>query len=113
LTIPETVALHTRLKAGCEAEYERIHEIIPADLYAALRAAGVRDWRIWRDGQDLFHLVTVDDYKAMRRQLRDHPANVAWQARVGPLHEVADSYEGEDEGIKPVWFLAGQPAYPD
>jgi L-rhamnose mutarotase len=101
----ETIALHTRLKAGCEEEYERVHQVIPADLDAALRAAGVHEWRIWRSGRDLFHLVTVEDYRAMRHALRDHPANVAWQARVGPLHEVADSYEGDDDGIGLVWSL--------
>ncbi len=79
----QTVALHTRLKAGSEEEYERIHKMIPPDLDAALREAGVHDWRIWRDGQDLFHLVTVEDYRAMRRQLAEHPANIAWQATVG------------------------------
>jgi L-rhamnose mutarotase len=107
----ETVALHTRLRAGREADYERIHQVIPPDLDAALRAAGVHEWRIWRDGQDLFHLVTVQDYRAMRRALRDHPANVAWQATVGPLHEVADSYAGDDDGIGLVWALP--PRRPD
>src|SRR5437764_9796756 len=84
--VPE-IALHTRLRAGAEAEYERLHARIPEDLLPALRAAGVRDWRIWRDGQDLFHLVDVEDYRTMRDALRDHPANLAWQAEVGPLHE--------------------------
>ena len=51
----QTIALHTRLKAGREAEYERVHAVIPPDLDAALREAGVHEWRIWRDGQDLFH----------------------------------------------------------
>ena len=101
----DRIALHTRLKAGSEQEYERVHDVIPADLDAALREAGVRSWTIWRDGQDLFHLVEVDDYQAMRRTLRDHPANVAWQARVGPLHEVADSYAGDDMGLGKVWEL--------
>ncbi|MGC9670762.1 L-rhamnose mutarotase [Planosporangium sp. 12N6] len=101
----QTVALHTRLKAGSEEEYERIHRVIPADLDAALRAAGVREWRIWRDGQDLFHLVTVSDYRAMRRFLAGHPANVDWQATVGPLHDVPDDYSGNDDGIRLVWEL--------
>lgn len=106
----QTIALHTRLKAGSELDYERVHEVIPPDLDAALRAAGVHDWRIWRDGQDLFHLVTVADYKAMRHQLAAHPANVAWQATVGPLHDVADDYSGDDEGIKLIWALPSEPA---
>jgi L-rhamnose mutarotase len=47
----QTVALHTRLKAGSEEGDKRIHKVIPPDLDAALREAGVHDWRIWRDGQ--------------------------------------------------------------
>jgi L-rhamnose mutarotase len=109
----QTIALHTRLKAGSEEEYERVHKVIPADLDAALREAGVREWRIWRDGQDLFHLVTVEDYRAMRRRLAEHPVNVAWQAIVGPLHDVPDDYSGADDGIGLVWALpAGRPSSP-
>jgi L-rhamnose mutarotase len=106
----ERIALHTRLAPGKEEEYEKVHAVIPADLDAALREAGVHDWRIWRDGQDLFHLVTVEDYRAMRRQLADHPANIAWQATVGPLHDVPDDYSGEDDGIGFVWGLPAEPA---
>jgi len=46
------IALHTRLRAGKEAEYEAVHAVIPAELDAALRSAGVRSWRIWRDGRE-------------------------------------------------------------
>lgn len=102
----ETVALHTRLKVGKEADYDRIHAEIPAELEVALREAGVNNWRIWRSGQDLFHLVDVDDYQAMRVQLSEHPANIPWQARMAELLEVQDSYEGNDSGIPLVWSLA-------
>jgi CheY-like chemotaxis protein len=37
--------------------------------------------------------------------LRDHPANVAWQARMAELLEVEDDYSGNDSGIRPVWQL--------
>ncbi len=102
----EMIALHTRLKPGKEAEYDRVHATIPAGLAAALREAGVRQWRIWRDGQELFHLVEVDDYQAMRHAMREHPANVPWQARMAELLEVPDSYEGNDRGIPLVWKLS-------
>ena len=101
----QTIALHTRLKPGKEAEYERVHAAIPPELHAALREAGVRSWRIWRSGQDLFHLVEVIDYQAMRRALADDPANVTWQARMAELLEVEDDYSGTDMGLRQVWQL--------
>ncbi|MEV5538766.1 L-rhamnose mutarotase [Saccharopolyspora shandongensis] len=103
----QRIALHTKLKPGKEAEYEQVHAVIPADLDAALRAAGVHSWRIWRDGQDLFHVVEVEDYQAMRHALRDHPANIAWQATMSELLAVEDDYSGTDTGLPQVWELPG------
>ncbi|WP_434451509.1 L-rhamnose mutarotase [Lentzea sp. E54] len=101
----ETVALHTRLLAGREADYDRIHATIPAELDGALREAGVHSWRIWRSGRDLFHLVEVDDYRAMRAYLAEHPANVPWQARMAELLEVSDDYSGAEPDVRLVWEL--------
>lgn len=81
----QRVAMHTRLQAGKEAEYERVHATIPADLEAALRDAGVRQYSIWRDGQDLFHLIEVDDLEEMNRRLQGRPAQIAWQERIDAL----------------------------
>lgn len=101
----QTVALHTVLKPGREADYDRVHATIPDELDGALKAAGVRDWRIWRDGVHLFHLVECDDYRAMRDFLRDHPANIPWQAQMAELLDVADDYSGDDDGLSQVWSL--------
>jgi L-rhamnose mutarotase len=101
----QRIALHTKLAPGREDEYEKVHAVIPADLDAALREAGVRSWRIWRDGRDLFHVVEVEDYQQMRHFLRDHPANIPWQARMSELLEVEDDYSGGDMGIGLVWEL--------
>lgn len=103
--MPETIALHTRLKPGAEQDYADAHAGIPAELVSALKEAGVGNWRIWRSGQDLFHLVEVADYQAMRRALADHPANVPWQARMAEMLEVQDDYSGNDSGIPLVWEL--------
>ena len=101
----ERIALHTRLAPGKEEEYEKTHAVIPDELDAALRGAGVHSWRIWRDGRDLFHVVEVEDYRQMRDLMRDHPANVPWQARMALLLEVEDDYSGSDSGIRQVWEL--------
>ncbi len=101
----ETIALHTRLKAGSEKAYDAVHQEIPAELDRRLREVGVANWRIWRDGQDVFHLVTCEDYQRMRAELEHDPVNVAWQELLEPLFEVADDYSGDDHGIGHVWSL--------
>lgn len=101
----ESIALHTKLKPGTEDEYADAHAHIPPELVAALKEAGVKNWRIWRSGLDLFHVVDVENYPAMRHALADHPANIPWQARMAELLAVQDDYSGEDAGIQKVWEL--------
>lgn len=106
-----SIALHTVLSEGREHDYEQVHQTIPSDVAEALRAHGVIDWRIWRDGRDVFHLVevaSIADYEAMRRALRDLPANTHWQATVGPMFEVADAYDSDDPRVALLWSLEGQ-----
>jgi L-rhamnose mutarotase len=100
------VALHTRLKPGAEAAYEQAHREVPEELVAAIRAAGVRSWTIWRSGLDLFHLVECDDYRRMLAELEQLPVNVAWQARMAELLEVVHDYSAEQDAELPVvWRL--------
>lgn len=104
----ERIALHTRIAEGHEADYDREHARIPDELDASLRRAGVHAWRIWRDGRDIFHVVEVEDYSAMRRMLAEDPANLRWQEHINQFLEVVDDYGGEDSGIRPVWSLPSQ-----
>jgi L-rhamnose mutarotase len=101
--MPE-IALHTQLQPGRELDYETVHETIPSDVAAALAENGVREWRIWRDGTHLFHLIDVEDYPGMLHALEDHPANVRWQATVSPMQQ-----RSEDSGAMPLlWSLVEQ-----
>jgi L-rhamnose mutarotase len=105
------VALHTRLRAGAEEEYERAHREVPAELTAAIREAGAREWTIWRSGRDLFHVVEVEDYGRMLARLEALPVNVAWQRRVNALLEEVHDYspEGAQAGLPVVWELSPNP----
>jgi L-rhamnose mutarotase len=101
----QTIALHTRLKADKVEEYEAVHAVIPPGLDSALRRAGVKSWRIWRSGQDLFHWVEVEDLVAMQASLATEPADQDWQSRIALL------LEAESEGELPlVWELPTRPA---
>lgn len=106
------VALHTRVAAGHEDEYDAAHREVPRELVAAIRAAGVRDWTIWRSGQDLFHVIECEDYPRLLAELEPLPVNVTWQARMATMQEVTHDYSagGADAGLPVVWDLAREDA---
>ncbi|MDQ0688405.1 L-rhamnose mutarotase [Streptomyces achromogenes] len=101
------VALHTKVRADRVEEYEAAHREVPEELTAAIRAAGVSEWTIWRSGTDLFHLLDVADYPAMIAELEKLPVNIAWQARMAGLLDVAHDYsaDGADASLPVVWQL--------
>ena len=101
------VALHTRLKPGAERAYEDAHREVPAELVAAICAAGAREWTIWRSGLELFHVIECDDYAQLLAELEALPVNIAWQARMADLLEVVHDYGagGADAGLPVVWQL--------
>jgi L-rhamnose mutarotase len=99
--------LHTRVRADRIAEYERAHAAVPAELTAAIRAAGVTDWTIWHSGTDLFHLIECEDYPRMLGLLADLPVNIAWQDRMAELLDTGHDYSAEGAGaaLPAVWRL--------
>lgn len=83
------VALHSVLRSGREADYDAVHARIPDDLLEAHRKVGILEWRIWRSGRDLFHLVECADLASAMRDLEHDPANERWQAFIGPYVELS------------------------
>ncbi|WP_326654021.1 MULTISPECIES: L-rhamnose mutarotase [unclassified Streptomyces] len=101
------VALHTTVRADRIAAYEAAHREVPEELTAAIRAAGVTSWTIWRSGTDLFHLLDCADYARLLAELEELPANIAWQARMAELLDVVHDYsaDGAAAGLPVVWEL--------
>lgn len=98
------VALHSVLRAGRDGDYDAVHARIPDDLLEAHRKVGIRDWRIWRSGRDVFHLVECDDFASAIRALDHDPANERWQAFIG-------SYvESSATALPLVWSMRDQQA---
>ena len=104
---PRQFALHSVLKPGTAADYEREHQRIPDDLVATFARVGIRGWTIWRSGEQLFHLVDCDDFAAAMDALADDPANQRWQAHIGT---VVDRFlpDGPPTPLPEVWDLARQ-----
>ncbi|MEU8689256.1 L-rhamnose mutarotase [Streptomyces sp. NPDC048665] len=107
------VALHTKVRGDRIADYEAAHREVPKELTAAIRAAGATSWTIWRwgspraseaergGGTDLFHLLECEDCARLLAELEQLPVNVAWQARMAELLDVAQDYSrgGADAGL--------------
>lgn len=108
--MPDEFAFSTWLRPGAEHAYESFHRAIPADLDAAMRDAGVRDWRIHRIGTRLMHRVVAEDRDLMTRHLDEDPVNCRWQTEVGVyLREGGDfdttaADDGEEGTL--VWELS-------
>lgn len=101
------IALHTKVRADRVERYEAAHREVPAELTAAIRAAGAESWTIWRSGTDLFHVIECEDYARLLADLENLPVNVAWQARMAELLDVAHDYSeaGAEAGLPVVWEL--------
>ncbi|MFC5220699.1 L-rhamnose mutarotase [Streptomyces coerulescens] len=101
------IALHTKVRSDRIDEYDKAHREVPEELTAAIRAAGASSWTIWRSGTDLFHVIECEDYAGLLAALEQLPVNIAWQARMAELLDVAHDYSeaGADAGLPIVWEL--------
>ncbi|WP_093800978.1 L-rhamnose mutarotase [Streptomyces sp. Wb2n-11] len=95
------VTLRTRVRADRVEEYEQAHREVPAELTAAVRAAGAGSWTIWRSGTDLFHLIDCADRSDLPARPEEPPVGLAWQTRTGELLDVVHDYSAEGAGAGP------------
>ncbi|MEV0458216.1 L-rhamnose mutarotase [Catellatospora methionotrophica] len=98
----QVIALHTRLRPGLEAEYERIHAKLSPEHEQALRDSGVHSWHIWRDGLDLFHTVVCDDWDGMETAMARLALTARWHQVIHPMLDMTVSQRGP---LPLVWRL--------
>jgi len=106
--MPPTVALHSVLRVGSEAGYDNAHRRIPQELIEAHLRAGITDWRIWRSGNHLFHLVECDDLARALQILDEDPANLRWQETIGVFVDHFEVPSAFAEGLPLVWGMRQQ-----
>ena len=82
----ETIAFRMQLRPGAEREYRRRHDEIWPALEAELRAAGIHDYRIFRDPENhcLFAVITRARSHRMD-ELPHKPVMRRWWAMMADL----------------------------
>jgi len=68
-------------------EYVRAHRNVWPEMLDALRAAGIRNYTIFRDGDRMFGYFEADDLAAAQQHLAQQEVSTRWQDAMAELLE--------------------------
>lgn len=105
----QRVAFQLRVREGSTAEYDEAHRHVWPELLAELTAFGVREYSIFRRGQELFLYMHVPDFAELLRKLSASDVNRRWQETMAPLFEPVPSLRpGEPFAVmEEVFYMPG------
>ncbi|RKR03354.1 L-rhamnose mutarotase [Kushneria sinocarnis] len=105
-----TRAFRMTLYPGCAEEYRRRHDAIWPELVAALRDAGVEDYRIFLDEESLalFAVMTHRDEHALER-LPELPVMQRWWSMMADLMVTRNDSAPVEVELVPMFSLADHP----
>jgi L-rhamnose mutarotase len=63
-------------------DYVAAHREVWPEMLEALKAAGIRNYTIFRAGTAVFGYFETDDGEAAKRALADEPVSASWQDRM-------------------------------
>lgn len=76
------------VRPGYEDEYKRRHDEIWPELAEDIRAAGFRNYSIWRHGLLLIGYFEIDDLSKAISKLTNSDANKRWGEYMGPIMKI-------------------------
>ena len=76
------------VRPGYEEEYKRRHDEIWPEMTDALRAAGVRNYNIFRHGLTLFGYFETDDLEKTKAALARSEVNRKWGEHMSPIMRI-------------------------
>ncbi len=76
------------VRPGYEAEYLKRHDEIWPEMLGTLRAAGIRNYNIFRHGLTLFGYFETDDLEATKTALRASEVDKHWSEWMAPIMKV-------------------------
>lgn len=76
------------VRPGHEEEYKKRHDEIWPEMGEALRAAGIRNYNIFRHGLTLFGYFETDDLDRTRTILAESAVNTRWGEWMAPIMKI-------------------------
>lgn len=76
------------VRPGYEVEYLKRHDEIWPEMLEALRAAGIRNYNIFRHGLTLFGYFETDDLEATKAYLRQSEVDKRWGTWMAPIMKI-------------------------
>ena len=87
----QRVAFQLRIRSGREAEYDETHRHVWPELLAELSDAGVREYSIFRRGQELVLYMLVPDFDLFLARMANSEVDRRWQEFMAPIFEPVPS----------------------
>lgn len=86
------VAQWSRVKAGAESEYRRLHQpdTVWPELQALVTRSGFLTYEIFMKDRDLFAYLQVDDLNAANKAMSADPVFDRWMSVMAPLMDAPD-----------------------
>lgn len=91
----QRVAFRMRIREGMIEPYVAAHAAVWPEMLDALRAAGYRNYSIFRDGHELFGYFETDDLAAAEAMMAASEVNARWQAWMQDYLETPLNDEGQ------------------
>jgi L-rhamnose mutarotase len=81
----QRTAFRLRVRPDKIDEYIAAHNPVWPEMLGALRAAGIRNYTIFRSGTDVFGYFEADDLEAAARHMESQEVNARWQDAMAEL----------------------------
>ena len=103
----ERMAWKGRIRPGCKAEYIRRHDAIWPEMKAVLKEAGICNYTIFANGDELFGYYECEKGVAFaERTQAESPVVDRWNAYMKDILELEmDSVTGAQPKLEPVFRL--------
>jgi L-rhamnose mutarotase len=92
----QRIGFMMRIKPGTEEEYKRRHDEIWPEMLELIRAAGIRNYTIFRQGTTLFNYLECDDWQAVLDRLAKSDVSARWGEYMSDILE-------SDDRFPPLW----------